>query len=197
MEYESPLGRKKVGSSGGERKSYVVEDESLEIPSEPVSLQPGVPVQLTAEQYNLMQSKRKEILAAQKKPSSGSKQRLEILADLGRLTQDVKIGEHVFTIESLKSKETREIYSAAANLEVASEAVFEIRTQTLARAIAKIDGHSVGMVIGDSLEERLLFLDEMEEHVINKLYSTFTEMMKSIEIKSKEEAKEVAEEIKK
>ncbi|HVI39751.1 MAG TPA: hypothetical protein VM577_03750 [Anaerovoracaceae bacterium] len=206
-EIESPLGKKTYG--GPARRVLAVSDESEDFDTKPLppSMMPQTAqqpreVKLTPEQFNEMQARRNEARMAQKKPTSEAKVRIELLTGIGRLTKDVVIGGYTFSLQSLKSKEMREVIKNVSAFEVPSESMYEMRCQILARSIVRIDDQPVGMVLGsDSLDAIAVFIDESEESTVNKLFSAYNEMVKSIEetvsVKTPEDAKEVAEAIKK
>jgi hypothetical protein len=148
---------------------------------------------------------RREQLSNAERISNPAKQRIELLADIGRLTKEVELAGHVFSLRTLKSKETREaaLQSFNVNINTQLEAGYEARRQQLARSIFKIDGHLFEDVIGsNSLETKLQFLDEkLEETIIVKLFDEFSKLKDDaraqFEIKTDTEAKEVAEDLKK
>lgn len=137
------------------------------------------------------------------KMSFASKTRIELLAEIGSLTKDVIIGANTFSIRTLKSKEVRAATLAAfSTSKTELEVSFASRLQQLARAIVKIDGNDFGLTIGsDDLDKKILVIEEFEEFVVNKLYNEFSNLKKEAEetygIKTVEEAKEVAEDLKK
>lgn len=138
------------------------------------------------------------------KISDGARKRIELLANIGRLTKDVSIGGVVFTIRTLKSKEARDAATLTFTTSLTQlDASFEVRRQQLARSLIKIDGNSVGDVIGDaSIEATLSFIeDELEDIVVNKLFDEFVSLKKEAQNKyglnSNEDVKEVIEDLKK
>jgi hypothetical protein len=148
---------------------------------------------------------RKEQLSNSERISNPAKQRIELLANIGRLTKDVSLAGHIFSLRTLKSKETREaaLQSFNVNINTNLEAGYEARRQQLARSIFKIDGHLFEDVIGNnSLEAKLQYLDdECEETLIVKLFDEFSKLKDDaraqFEIKDSADAKEVAEDLKK
>ena len=135
--------------------------------------------------------------------TSGAKKRIELLADIGRLTRDVKVGGYVFSLRTLKAKETREAAIAAfSSVETQLEASYEVRRHQLARSIFQIDSHSTDEVIeAMSLEDKLVWLDGLEEILVSKLFSEFNSLKEEAQVKygitSAEQAKEVIEDLKK
>lgn len=132
-----------------------------------------------------------------------AKKRIEILADIGRLTKDVSIGGHIFSLRTLKGKEMREANLAATttantNLEIS----YELRRQRLARSIYKIDGHDIIYVLGsDDLNTKFNFIEDLEDAVAGKLFDAFSSLNKDAVnqygINSEKDELEVSEDLKK
>lgn len=205
-EIDSPLGKKSFSTVS--RKTFTVTDETQDdnapLPQSMLSPQnmPRQEVRLTPEQFNEMQARRKEMQATQKKPTSEARLRVEVLANIGRLSTEVIIDNYKFTLQSLKAGEMREIIRIVSKVEIPSDAMYEMRAQTLARSIGSVDDRPIELVIGaNSLDEIVNFVNDLEEHVVNQLFVAYNDMVKiydkKISIKNPEEAKEIAEEIKK
>jgi hypothetical protein len=131
-----------------------------------------------------------------------AKKRIEILANLGRLTRQVEVDGISFSLRTLKGKEARETTMSIFDCKNDIEASFEIRRQTLARAIYEIDGQPIELAVGgSSLEAKLALIDEMEDVAIIKLYNEFNELRNEVQVKyglqSEKEVKEVVEDLKK
>jgi hypothetical protein len=133
-----------------------------------------------------------------------AKTRIEILANIGRLTRDVAIGGYTFSLRTLKAREVREAslltFNPAFKLDM--ELMYEARCQQLARSIFKIDGQDIGLVLGDdSVEARLKFLDDLEESTVSHLFDEYTALKTDAQnqygISTDAEAKEVSEDLKK
>jgi hypothetical protein len=135
--------------------------------------------------------------------TTDGKTRIELLTSIGRLTKDITIGGSVFTLRTLKAKETREAAMETFIPGVTQlDATFEGRKQQLARSLVKIDNEDVGLVLGnDTLAYRLEFIEELEENVISKLWDEFqilkTEAKEKYGITTPEDAKVVGEDLKK
>jgi hypothetical protein len=197
-EFDSPLGRKQFATQS--RKVFNVEDTNSAEKNFMPELEVGVPIELTPAQFQEMQQRRNSFKQTQSRPTSESRQRIELLTGIGRLTKEVTIEGHLFTLQSLKSKEMRETIRAVSQASDGPDSIFEMRAQILARSIVKIDNHPVAVVLGsDSVEARLSFIDDSEEQVVNQLYSAYTEMTKKVDLAVKNDAdvQEVVEEIKK
>lgn len=145
---------------------------------------------------------KREKMAAANKIGAAAKTRIEILANIGRLTKDVDIGGVSFSLRTLKAKETREAaLSTFSTVGTQLEASYEARKQQLVRSIFKIDGQEVAFVLGsDTLEDKLFFIEELEEVVVNKLYDEFVALKEESKIKyginTVKEAEEVSEDLK-
>jgi len=131
------------------------------------------------EELARLEAIRKEKFEAKNKASPMAVSRLEILTGIGRLSRDVKIDNVVFTLRSLKGREMREVMVATANSNISVfEQAFELRAQQLARAITKIDGHPIDLVLGDGdLANKIAFIQEMDEQVLSKLHSEYSAMI--------------------
>jgi hypothetical protein len=148
--------------------------------------------------------KNQEIVNGGARINPDAKKRIEILSNIGRMTRDVKMGDHTFTIRTLKAKEAREAALATfSSVDTQLEASYEARRQQLARSIYQIDGHSVNDVIGASdMASKLSWIDDnLEDIVVNKLFSEFNSLKEEAQnkygIASAEQAKEVVEDLKK
>lgn len=135
--------------------------------------------------------------------SEPGKKRIEILSGIGRLTKDIVIGEHTFSLRTLKTKEseeaTRAIFATAITQIEAAQAS---RKQQLARSIYKVDGIDVDLAFGtSSLEDRTRVLDELEDIIVEALWSGFVAMKDEVRTKfgisTEVQAKEVLDDLKK
>lgn len=209
-DFDSPLGKKTSTFTSpnppAQRRVFSVPDsefDQFEIPENAVALpqmQPGVPVQLTAEQFNELQNRRNNTRAAQAKPTSEAKLRVELLAGIGRTTKEVEVDGHKFLLQSLKAKEARAATIAAIAFQ--SDFIFELRSQTLARSLLQIDGYDPDLMLGTKgIEDRANFFNECEEAFVNCLYGGYTDLCKEQEkifnIKKPEDAAKLVEDVKK
>lgn len=209
---ESPLG--KVTFSSGSKKILTVDDQTSDQP-EVRSFSAGnisdeefesrftkeELEQLAADRGQLNQSRRQAIVQKNKIPE-GIKKRLEILAGIGRLNEDVIVGGVTFSIKSLKPKEIQEIVTEMIRKDTQIEQAFTQRTQTLARSIYKIDGQNIEDVIGSSdIEVKIQFVQEtLEESLVNFLFNKYQALLEQNKKKFGELGKteeEVLENVKK
>lgn len=219
-EFNSPLG-KKTFSSSQNPKVFDIPDESEALESrlnqspqhrvseapDPTKWQPGVAVQLTPEQFNAMMAQRQAVKDDIKKVSQFSRERINILTNIGRIKTNVTIGENTFTLRSLKDREVKQIFSSLNEVKNASQLALALRTSYLAYSICEIDGHSIADVLGiiegseNYYESIIAFLEESEDYVIDHLYNKYNEMINNIKqkfsVNTEEKSKEVLEDIKK
>jgi len=123
---------------------------------------------------------RQEKKAAVRRAPEGAKTRLELILGLARLYDDVEIDGIKFTIRSLKGSEVKAVMAALIDSGLTTQILqsFELRAQTLARAICKIDDVDFELVIGSNdINYKAEVIQEMEESVINYLYSKYTALM--------------------
>lgn len=128
-----------------------------------------------AQNRERLQSSRKQAHQQKNRIPEGLKLRLEILTGIGRLTEDVKVDDVTFTIRSLKPSENEEIVKSLSGIEFGGVQAFELRAQTLARAIYKIDGQDINYVIdAKSIEDKVDFAKNvLEESLANFLYTKY------------------------
>lgn len=219
---ESPLGERNFQSTGMRHFSVEdasgVDDDGFYPPAEPQQVQPR---RMTAEEAMAFrdQQLRQATGGGGGNGAGGGadpnvKRRIEMLVGIGRQTRDVPIrtetGEATFSMRTLKSKEIRYLMKIAAEMAKTEsiDAIYAIREQTLALSVFAVDGVDIDIYLGvtgrsneDRLAARKLLFDEMNENTLNYLYRMHEGMMdenaKMFSIKSDEDAKEVAEQIKK
>ena len=131
-----------------------------------------------------------------------SKKRLEILANIGRMTKVVDFDGISFSLRTLKTKESQEAVSAMLGAKNDLDARFELRRHSLARSIYEIDKQPIVSALGSTdLASSLEMIDEMDENVIESLYHKFQELNKEASsrynLSTEEGIKEVASDIKK
>ncbi len=176
-------------------------------PDEP-SVNPVFNAQRQAPGYELSAAEREELQRyrrdgnREEKVGDYAKKRIELLANIGRLTKTVEIDGITFALKTLKAKEARSITMSIFSCVNDMDASFEIRRQTLAKAIYEIDGQTVEDTLGgDDFSLRLALIDDMEDATVIKLYNEFNELRNEVQTKYKlnteQEVKEVIEDIKK
>lgn len=183
------------------RRAFAVPKKALLTISDETSLT-AEEVESSKVEFQDLQAQRQEIINAGKRITSASKERMEILLNLGRLTKDVEVEGIKFSLRSLKSKEIQSITKMAEQLDSQIDSYFASRNNVLSRAIYAIDDQSLGDVLDKADGGAVLkWLDEMDDAILEYLHDAYLEMVKKnkkrFEIKSEEQIKEVVEELKK
>lgn len=134
--------------------------------------------------------------------SSGAKQRIEMLCGISRMRREVDIDNNKFVLQTLRGKDQREIWVAAAEFQNTVEFPFELRKQTLARALVQVAETDIELFLNSNLmEAKLDFVDLQDEEVLNKLYTEFNKLVdeskSKYSIKSDKDAAAVVEDLKK
>lgn len=136
------------------------------------------------------------------KISDGAKRRIEMLLGMTQTTREVEIEGNTFTLRSLKSKEVRDAIFQSSQFDGTTHGPYEIRKQFVARSLTHIAGLEIEQFLGSlSLDSRLLFVDELDDSLVSRLYNEYLLLTNSVKekfsIKSEEDAKEVLEDLKK
>lgn len=134
--------------------------------------------------------------------SPGAKKRIEMLIGMTRSTRNADINGTEYTLQTLKSGEMRSALFEASQFDGSLEGPYEVRKQLLSRSLTHIAGVEIVQFIGsESLEMKLMFLDEMDELLINRLYEEYLGLVKEAKdkfsVKTEVEVKEVIEDLKK
>lgn len=200
---ESELGRVNIENS--ERKPHIVVDD----PRDSASFQEKMPVReyevVAKDQYegeNLRDLAERARREKDTRMDSGAKKRIEILTNLGRASVDVDVDGIKFSLRTLKNGEWRESIKSVAAMNLATEQAYEMRAQVLARSLFAIDDKDVQLVIGaDSVEDKVLFIQDMDDAVVSYLYGQYNEMAEKNKAKfnfnKEEDVKKAVEEVKK
>lgn len=210
---ESPIG--KVSYSSGAKKVLTVDDQTSSKPEvRSFSASSGnsdddFESRFTQDEIDEMVADREKLAQSRKfgqiernRIPDGVKRRLEILTGIGRLSEDVVVDGVTFSIRSLKPKESQDIIEESAKKDLAVTQAFEMRAQTMARSIYKIDGQRVEAVLeNESIEAKLSFVKEvLEESLLNFLYNKYQTLLELNKKKFSELGKteeEVLENVKK
>ena len=134
--------------------------------------------------------------------SDAARRRIEMLIGMTRGTRSFMLEGHQYALQTLKSGELREAILEAAKFDGTVESPFEIRKQLLARSLVQIAGVEVEQFLGsNSLEARLIFMDELDHYLLGRLYDEYLAMVQEARdkyaIKNETDAKEVVEDLKK
>jgi hypothetical protein len=136
------------------------------------------------------------------KINDGARRRIEMLLGMTQLTKEFTIEDNSFTLRTLKSKEMRDSIMEASNFDGTVQAPYEIRRQLLARALTHVAGIEIEQFISsNTLESKLLFIDELDEALLNRIYNEYLilnkESKEKYSLKEDADVKEVVEDIKK
>ena len=202
-DFNSPLGRRQFASSG--QRVLTVDDSTLNaktLSNQAREIQEEQRFSSKSEDVEAIQAARRAAVTAARRISPVAKERIEILAGLGRCRDKVEFEGVSFSIQSLKSGEMRDIVRISNSAMNASDSYFEARLQTLARAIYEIDDQPLSVVLGsDKLEDVVAWLEDMDENLVEFIHNHYLDMVKKNKskfvIKDEKDAAEVAEEIKK
>ncbi len=149
-----------------------------------------------------MRRLRQEKIQGQQMLNDGAKRRIEMLIGMTRHVREADIDGNVYILQTLKAKEMREAISAASEYDGSVQSPFEIRKQLLARSIVQIAGVPFGQFVGsDTLEAKFAMIDELDDILLNRIMAEYSLMVNEAKdkfaIKTQEEVKEVAEDLKK
>lgn len=141
---------------------------------------------------------RKEMVNQPINPAS--KSRIEHLIGLFVSRKDVKIAGETFRIRTLKSRESAEAINETCKKDHQFQFAFhaELKVQTLARSIESISGIDFSTIVGSSdIEDKIRFIEELDDVVTSMLHKEYTALLKKFEIKTDEDLSEVISDIKK
>jgi hypothetical protein len=201
--FESPIGNKNFSTTN--LREFEVADESQDNMQKPMQRPQN---SMHDEEQDVSKIER-EIRAAREakrtgkeRLGDGAKRRIEVLIGMSRLKREVNIEGNVFAFQTLKAKEMREVVMAASEFDGTVQSVFEVRKQFLARSITHVAGVEFEAFIGSNdLETKLLFIEELDDSLLNRLYSEYLILSKDSReryaIKNDNDAKEVIEDLKK
>lgn len=158
--------------------------------------QPDFSAPLSSEQEQAIKKARQEKLNPT--ISQPAKIRLEYLADIGRITKEVKIGPSTFTLRTLKSKEQRQVFLTLVDVNNKVDEAYNLKLHSLAHSLLKIDGQDLEMVLPiRTFQDRISFLENLEESTIDQLFTAYQELKTSSDqqfaLKTEQDVKEVSD----
>jgi hypothetical protein len=144
---------------------------------------------------------RKKLVKGNSELSPGALERISALIGVLQNKRTVNINKNVFILRSLKNYETRDVLQESSKVQ-GSAFAFELMNQYLARSIISVGGIDIETFIGnDSIEARLIFVENLDLAVSNRLYEEFLILKKETDekysIKNDVDAKELVENLKK
>ena len=209
-EIKSSLGQTFSGSKPG--RVLTVEDESQ--PKRPIRSFDEGPARrvhnyqertLDEEEIKENERRRAEALEMKKRVSPEAKERIIFLTELGRIKKSVEVEGLKFTLQSLKGFEQSEVFDSLSQFVEMSalRMQYEVRFQTLARAISHIQDKPFSEVIeSNDIADKLELVRNLDENVSDHLYKWYQKNIvefsqEKYAIKDEEDVKEVAESVKK
>lgn len=134
--------------------------------------------------------------------NEGAKRRIEMLVGMTRTSREVNLENNIFILQSMKSKDMREAIMLASQFDGTVQSPFEIRRQLLARSLVQVAGVDFAQFVGsNTLEAKLEFIDEQDEHLLNRLYDEYLELTRDSKnkyaIKNVEDVKDLIDDLKK
>lgn len=222
--FDSPLGSKKI--PGNQMREFDIPDEtemtpvmrqrgpSLHGPQPPVDINEAMAfrqrmMDSMAEEPDDSADFEKEVRAAREakrtgvtRLNEGAKRRIEMLVGMTRTIREVDVDGNKFVFQTLRSKEMREAIMAAAEFDNTVQSPFETRRQLLARSLVQVASVDVAQFVGsDSLEAKLLLIDDLDESLLDRLFTEYltlaAESRSKFAIKNAEDVKGLAEDLKK
>lgn len=160
-------------------------------------------VKLSREESLEYFKKRDQVLTEKGVLSDEVKKRVEFLTGICRSKKEVEIDGVKFSVYTLKSGELREITRSVLGKDNKSvDFIFELRAHTLARALFAVNDTPLQYILGgNNIDTILAFIDELDENTVTLLYKCYEELVNNTKEKyglnTEEDAKEVAEAIKK
>src|SRR5579864_457486 len=159
-----------------------------------------MPREMTEAEARILEAKKAK-REGRERLSDGAKRRIEILIGMTRLTRDVEVDGKAYRLQTLKSKELREALTTTAEFDGTVELVFETRKQLLARSLVVVAGVEIEQFLSnDDLQTKLDFIEEMDHALLLRLYNEYislsNEAQEKYALKTVEELKEVATELK-
>lgn len=150
------------------------------------------------EAHELREAKR---LGKERMPDAARK-RIELLINMSKLYRHVTLDGNEYLLQTLSTKDLRDVYIESSKFDGTVEFPYEIRRQILSRSLVQIAGQDVGLFLNsNSLEVKLDFLDMLPENFAGRLFDEYNVLAKEANdkysIKTKEDAKEVIEDLKK
>ena len=145
---------------------------------------------------------REEKIHGNKRLNEGAKRRADMLVGITRGTRDVDIEGNHYSFKTLKAREMRSVWSVCSDFDGTVQFPFEMRKQLLARSLTQVAGVEFAQFVGsDSIEDKLNFIDDADDILLNRLYDEYLIMVKETRerysIKTDADAKEVVEDLKK
>jgi len=185
-------------------KKFTVDDPTMREPQVERHFQSTEPIneKIEAAESEDIFKELEEIRQTRVSLEPDKKNKIELLLGLKRKYANLKIDDHVITLRNLSAKETKVLINTAFTMQLEDRKVdyiYDIRNYTLAFAIYAIDDVKISDILGDNdnMETRISLIEEMPEDSVSEMHAFYEEHIVVKAPKSKEEAKEVIDSIKK
>ena len=134
--------------------------------------------------------------------SEGARRRVEMLVGMSRLTKECELGGNLYKLQTLTSKDLREVVVAASEFDGTVQLVFETRKQILARSLIVVAGVDINQFLNSNeLSAKLDFIEELDHALLLRLYNEYISLAQEVEekysLKTDNDVKEVLEDLKK
>lgn len=212
MEFDSAIGKKKFSGQG--MREFSVTDDSgfrpqmVQMDADALRDFQNRMGQFDQEEKNPAEIEREFRTAREAKKAGkerledGARRRIDMLLGITRLSREVDVGGNIFSLRTLKSKDMRQALLAASEFDGTVQGPYEIRRQLLGRSLFMVAGVEIEQFIGsDLLNDKFLFIDELDEPLLTRLYDEYVllskEAKEKFSIKTESDMKEVLEDLKK
>ena len=209
---DSPLGRQSFSDRGNQSNVYTVDDptqtsaeynrSSEHFQQQDQNRQPLRPI--SDEEMKNYERVKEAAYKQRDMLSETQKKRFEYLAGIGRVEAYLEMGGSKFEMRSLTDGELEDVINVMMTMADKHEASFtlEIRRQTLARSLFRIDGISINEIIGSNkIEDRINLIKQLDDVLVSALYKKYESDIlaktKEYAIKNDADVKEIVDTVKK
>jgi hypothetical protein len=163
---------------------------------------PAMPINELSEDEKRIIELKKQKRDGKERLSDGAKRRIEMLIGMTQMSRDIDVEGQQYKIKSLSSKELRDVMIAVSDYDGTVEFMFEHRKQILARSLVVVAGVDITQFLSSyDLQDRLDFIELMDNALLLRLYSEYVKMDKEVNdkyaLKTEAEIRTVVEDLKK
>jgi hypothetical protein len=146
------------------------------------SMQPPRPAvqmnDLTDEEKHIIELKKAK-REGKERLSDGAKRRIEMLIGMTRLSKEVDIEGQIYKVQTLSSRDLRDVMVAVSEFDGTVQFMFEHRKQILARSLTVLAGVDITQFLNSyELQDRLDFIELMDNALLLRLYSEYAKLDK-------------------
>jgi hypothetical protein len=163
---------------------------------------PAVPMNELSEEEKRIIELKKAKREGKERLSDGARRRIEMLIGMTRLSREVQVEGQTYKIQTLSSKDLRDVMVAVSEYDGTVEFMFEHRKQTLARSLTVVAGVDITQFLNSyELQDRLDFIELMDNALLIRLFSEYAKLDKEANdkyaLKTDAEVVAVVEDLKK